>query len=106
MLEDLHNKLLDVIDARAADPDIQKLPGGSTGLVVRTLKSVRKGDGFEFEAAKARGFDRPWSPAVEGEGEADSFIAARSAPPPRAGEKAKEKVKDATPSESDVQADE
>jgi competence protein ComEC len=57
----------------------------------------RKAGGFDVEAAKPRGFDRPWSPAIEGEGDADSFIAARPSAP---------RAKDATPSEADVQADE
>jgi hypothetical protein len=31
----MHSKLLDVIDARAADPELRKVPGGSTGIVTR-----------------------------------------------------------------------
>jgi len=57
----------------------------------------RKAGGFEVVAAKPRGFDRPWSPAVEGDSEADGFVATRPSSP-RAG--------DATPSEADRQADE
>ena len=57
----------------------------------------RKPGGFDVEATKPRGFDRPWSPAVEGSGEADSFIAARLSP---------RRARDATPSEADLQADE
>jgi competence protein ComEC len=56
----------------------------------------RKADGFEVQAAKPRGFDRPWSPAVEGDSDADGFVATRPSSP-RAG--------DATPSEADRQAD-
>jgi competence protein ComEC len=57
----------------------------------------RKPGGFDVGAVKPRGFDRPWSPAIEGDSEADGFIAARP-PVPRA--------RDATPAEADVQADE
>jgi competence protein ComEC len=56
----------------------------------------RKPNGFDVEAAKPRGFDRPWSPAIEGEGETDTFIAARPSP---------SRARDATPSETDFQAD-
>jgi competence protein ComEC len=55
----------------------------------------RTGKGFEVEAVKPRGFDRPWSPAVAGEGDLDAPLLAR---PPRA--------RDATPSEADLQAEE
>jgi competence protein ComEC len=57
----------------------------------------RKGDGFAVEAAKPKGFDRPWSPAEAGDADGDGNILTRPpAPRPR----------DATPSETDVQADE
>jgi competence protein ComEC len=56
----------------------------------------RKPGGFDVQAAKPRGFDRPWSPAVEGDGEVDGFVATRPTSTAR----------DATPSEADRQADE
>jgi competence protein ComEC len=56
----------------------------------------RKPGGFDVDATKPRGFDRPWSPAVEGDSEADGFIATRVSP----------RASDATPSEVDLQADE
>jgi competence protein ComEC len=56
----------------------------------------RKPGGFAVEAAKPRGFDRPWSPAVEGDSDADTFISARPSPP---------RARDATPSEADFQTD-
>ncbi len=57
----------------------------------------RKPGGFDVQAAKPRGFDRPWSPAVETDGETDGFIPTRPATL---------RPKDATPSEADLQADE
>jgi competence protein ComEC len=57
----------------------------------------RKGDEFAIEAAKPRGFDRPWSPAMAGDAEGDTAIVSRPAPP---------RARDATPSEADLQAEE
>ena len=57
----------------------------------------RKAGGFEVEAVKPRGFDRPWSPAVAGEGDLDAPLLARPSAP---------RVRDATPSEADLQAEE
>lgn len=37
-LDRLHKKALDVIDQRAADPQMQRVPGGNSGLLVRTEK--------------------------------------------------------------------
>jgi len=56
----------------------------------------RKRDGFAIEAVRPRGFDRPWAPAPGGEAEADTAFVSR--PQPARG-------RDATPSESDLQAD-
>jgi competence protein ComEC len=52
--------------------------------------------GFAVEAVKPRGFDRPWSPAVAGEGDLDALLLARPANP---------HARDATPSEADLQAE-
>ena len=49
------------------------------------------------DAVKPAGIDRPWSPAVAGDSEAEPTIPASRAGPPRA--------IDATPSEADVQAE-
>lgn len=57
----------------------------------------RKTGGFDVLAAKPRGFDRPWSPAVESDGETDGFIPTRPS---------LSRPTDATPSEADLQADE
>lgn len=56
----------------------------------------RRAGGFEVEAVKPRGFDRPWSPAVAGEGD-DAPLLARPSPP---------HARAATPSEADLQAEE
>jgi competence protein ComEC len=56
----------------------------------------RKAGGFEVDAVKPRGFDRPWSPAVAGEGDLDAPLIARPAVP---------RQRDATPSEVDLQAE-
>src|SRR4051794_11829388 len=57
----------------------------------------RNRDGFVVDAVRPRGIDRPWSPAIAGEGEAEAAILAPRAGPPRA--------VDATPSETDVEAE-
>jgi len=56
----------------------------------------RSGGGFKVEAANPTGTDRPWSPAVPDDAELEALIARRPAVGPSV---------DATPSESDVQAD-
>jgi competence protein ComEC len=57
----------------------------------------RTAKGFEVEAVKPRGFDRPWSPAIAGEGDLDAPLLARPSAP---------HARDATPSEADLQAEE
>jgi competence protein ComEC len=53
----------------------------------------RNGNGFAVEAVKPKGFDRPWAPAIAGEGETDSATLGTR---PSA---------DATPSEADLQSE-
>ncbi len=55
----------------------------------------RNAQGFDIEAVKPRGFDRPWAPAAGG-GEADSASLLRPTP---------SRGKDATPAEQDLQPD-
>jgi hypothetical protein len=43
-LNDRWNRMRLVIEERANDPDHAKAPGGGTGLLVRTIKSVRDND--------------------------------------------------------------
>jgi len=50
--------------------------------------------GFAVDAVRPRGVDRPWSPAVAGDTEAEAILAPRPAIPPPA---------DATPAEADQQ---
>jgi competence protein ComEC len=61
------------------------------------LRRSRDG-GFAVDAVKPSGIDRPWSPAVAGDSDAETTIPASRAAPPR--------TIDATPSEADVQAEE
>jgi competence protein ComEC len=53
--------------------------------------------GFAVDTVRPRGLDRPWSPAVAGDGEDETTLTPRAAAP---------KAIDATPAESDLQADE
>jgi competence protein ComEC len=56
----------------------------------------RRGNEFDSQAVKPRGFDRPWSPAVPGDADSDTTIVSRPVAP---------RPQDSTPSESDLQAD-
>jgi len=56
----------------------------------------RRGGTFEVEAVRPRGLDRPWSPAPPGDGDTDLVISSRPAAP---------HAQDATPSETDLQAE-
>jgi competence protein ComEC len=60
-----------------------------------TLALRRTGRGFKVDAVKPAGFDRPWSPAIVGEGQTESSLERPAIVPPV----------DATPAESDLQAD-
>jgi hypothetical protein len=39
-------RLHEVIDARAADPTMAGVPGGSTGLIIRDVKAIGRGQDF------------------------------------------------------------
>ena len=61
VLNDLHDKLLRVIEERSRDAGMDAIPGGSTGLVTRTeLKIIGKGDNakpievFEVDTATVK----------------------------------------------------
>jgi transposase len=43
VLDDLHSRYLAVLEARAADEELRKLPGGEQGLVVKTVKVIGMG---------------------------------------------------------------
>jgi competence protein ComEC len=51
--------------------------------------------GFEIDAVRPRGYERPWSPLASGDGETDTSVIRPAAP----------RAVDATPSEADLQAD-
>jgi competence protein ComEC len=60
-----------------------------------TLALRRTRDGFAINAVKPNGFDRPWAPALAGEGESEPDILRPAAP----------RAVDATPSEADLQSE-
>jgi hypothetical protein len=59
-LDDLFHRIEQIIEERAADPAMQNIPGGKTGLVKRTVKSIGFGasatiiEKFEFDAAVSK----------------------------------------------------
>lgn len=46
ILNGLHDKMLQVIEERAVDPEFADIPGGTTGLVTKNLKGIGKGEDF------------------------------------------------------------
>ena len=71
---------------------------GAERLRRQGAMALRRGrDGFVVEGVKPRGIDRPWSPAAADEGEADATVLAPRVPA---------RAVDATPAESDLQAEE
>ena len=71
------------------------MPSGCERQGALALRRTR--DGFAVEAVKPGGIDRPWSPAIGGEGEMETNIRAPRTASPRA--------VDATPAEADLQAE-
>jgi hypothetical protein len=59
-LTDVYDKLQQIVAARAKDPALEKVPGGSTGLLVRRVSSIGSGENFhpfseyELDAALVR----------------------------------------------------
>jgi hypothetical protein len=47
VMDDIHRKLLTVIEKRATNPEISKAPGGETGLVTRTVRGIGRGDDYQ-----------------------------------------------------------
>jgi len=47
VLNELHDKMLQVIEERAQSLDLAEVPGGKTGLVTKTLKGIGKGEDFQ-----------------------------------------------------------
>jgi competence protein ComEC len=86
-----------VVTARPAPPDCGAMVVDRPRLVSQgALALTRRGDGFAVQAVRARGADRPWSPATAGAGDFDGSLAPKTAAP---------RSKDATPSEADQQAE-
>lgn len=46
VLNELHEKMLQVIAERATNSELADVPGGKTGLVTKTIKGIGKGDDF------------------------------------------------------------
>jgi competence protein ComEC len=87
-----------LVTAKPASPDcaavvIDRERLGRQG----TLALTRRGGEFTLSAVRPRGTDRPWSPAVAGDGDFEGSLAQRPATP---------RSPDATPSEADLQAEE
>jgi competence protein ComEC len=86
-----------VVTARPAPPDCGAMVVDRPRLVSQgALALTRRGDGFAVQAVRARGADRPWSPATAGAGDFDGSLAPKTAA---------SRSKDATPSEADQQAE-
>ena len=97
--------LADDCERAALIVTVRPAPAGCAASVIDAERLRRQGalalrrsrEGFVVEAVKPRGIDRPWSPAAAEEGGADATVLARPATP---------RAVDATPSETDMQADE
>jgi competence protein ComEC len=82
----------------------RQVPAGCAASVIGTERLRRQGamvlrrgrEGFGVEAVKTRAIDRPWSPAIAGDGEVEATILVPR-PSPRS--------VDATPAEADLQAE-
>lgn len=86
-----------VVTARPAPPDCAAMVVDRQRLAAQgALALTRRGDGFAIQAVKARGADRPWSPATAGEADFGVTLAPQAA---------SARSRDATPSESDLQAE-
>jgi competence protein ComEC len=85
---------------------VRPAPADCAAVVIDRARLQRQGalalwraddkDGFAFQAAKGRGTNRPWSPAIAGDGEIEGSLAPRPVVP---------RTKDATPPELDQQAE-
>ncbi|MBR0839631.1 ComEC family competence protein [Bradyrhizobium liaoningense] len=86
-----------VVTARPAPADCAAMVVDRQRLTRQgALALTRNGDGFAVQPVRARGADRPWSPAAAGEGDFSGNLAPRAAAP---------RNRDATPSEADLQAE-
>lgn len=86
-----------VVTARPAPPDCAAMVVDRPRLASQgALALTQSGDGFSVQAVRGRGTSRPWLPAGAGEGDFDGSLAPKTAVP---------RNRDATPSETDFQAD-
>jgi competence protein ComEC len=86
-----------IVTAKPAPPDCAAMVVDRPRLTSQgALALTRQGDGFAVQAVKARGANRPWSPAAAGDGDFELTLAPRSAA---------QRSKDATPAEADLQAE-
>lgn len=86
-----------VVTRKPAPPDCTAMVIDRPRLVSQgALALTSRGDGFAIQPVRARGANRPWSPAMAGDGDFEGTLMPRSAAP---------RVKDATPSEADLQAE-
>jgi competence protein ComEC len=85
-----------VVTSRPAPPDCAAMVVDRQRLVHQgALALTQRGGGFSVQAVRARGTSRPWLPAGAGEGDFDGSLAPKAAA----------RNRDATPSETDLQAD-
>jgi competence protein ComEC len=88
-----------VVTARQAPPSCPSAVTDQDRLRrLGALALRRTRSGFAVDAVKPKGVDRPWSPAVAGDTDAETAILAPRTATPRA--------VDATPAEADQQAEE
>ncbi|QOZ45262.1 competence protein ComEC [Bradyrhizobium sp. CCBAU 53340] len=86
-----------VVTTRPAPPDCRAMVVNRPRLASQgALTLTPRGDGFAIAAVRARGANRPWSPAAAGDGDFELTLVPRSTAP---------RSKDATPSEADLQAE-
>ncbi|MCK1572721.1 ComEC/Rec2 family competence protein [Bradyrhizobium sp. 174] len=86
-----------VVTTRPAPPDCAAMVVDRQRLASQSaLALTQRGDGFVVQAVRARGTSRPWLPAGAGEGDFDGSLAPKSTAP---------RIKDATPADTDLQAD-
>jgi competence protein ComEC len=84
---------------------VRQAPQGCAASVITSERLRRNGamalrrsrNGFTIDAVKPAGIDRPWSPAVAGDGEEQTPALAPIVAAPR--------NQDATPSEADLQSE-
>lgn len=86
-----------VVTARPAPPDCAAMVVDRQRLAAQgALALTRRGGGFAVHAVKARGTDRPWSPATANEADFGTSLGSPPAAP---------RTRDATPSEADLAAE-